>query len=211
MRPPRLVTVACWTTVVGGVLGLALAAVMAVALGAAEVVEVSEGSGSAPSGVSVATEPPPAADRTWTTPGPPLAVRIPALGVRAPVVAVALESGGVLAPPADPNLVGWWSAGALPGSRRGTAVLTGHTVHDGAGVFDDLGDLEVGDTVQVVTRARILVFDVRVVRDLSKEQLAAHAGRLFAQDRAAALVLVTCTGWDDGRYLANTVVVARDR
>ena len=211
MRPPRLETVSGWTTVVGGVLGIALAAVMVVALGAAEVSEVSEGPGFAPGGVSVATEAPPAAGRTWTAPGPPLAVRIPALGVRAPVVAVALESGGLLVPPADPSLVGWWSAGARPGSRRGIAVLTGHTVHDGAGVFDDLGDLEVGDVIEVVTRARTLVFDVRVVRHLSKEQLAARARRWFAQDRDPGLVLVTCTGWDGGRFLANTVVVARDR
>jgi LPXTG-site transpeptidase (sortase) family protein len=208
VRPPRLVTVACWTTAVGGVLGLALAAVMAVSLGTPD---VSEDTGIAPGGVSVTTEPPAAAVRTSSPPGTPLVLRIPALGVRAPVVAVALAPGGVLAPPADPDLVGWWSAGARPGDLRGTAVLTGHTVHDGAGVFDDLGDLQVGDAIQVVTRARVLVFGVRAVRDLSKERLAAHAGRLFAQDGDPDLVLVTCTEWDDGRYLANTVVVARAR
>ena len=208
MRRPRLVTVARWTTVVGGALGLVLAAVMAASLGA---FDVPERSGVAPDGTSVVSEPPASAARTSTPPGRPLVVRIPALGVRAPVVPVAVEPGGALAPPADPDLVGWWSTGARPGGRRGTAVLTGHTVHDGAGVFDDLGGLEVGDVVEVETRTQVLVFGVRSVRDLGKEQLAAHAGRLFAQDGAPRLVLVTCTGWDDGRYLANTVVVARAR
>lgn len=192
---------------VGGVLGLALAAAMAVSLGSDDSGSTSAGR----TGVSVVAEPPADAGRTSSTPGRPLALRLPALGVRAPVVAVSLEPDGVLAPPADPSLVGWWSGGARPGSPRGTAVLTGHTVHDGAGVFNDLGELEVGDTIQVVTRARVLVFEVRVVRDLSKEQLAARAGRLFASDGDPGLVLVTCTGWDDGRYLANTVVVGRAR
>jgi LPXTG-site transpeptidase (sortase) family protein len=207
VRPPRPVTVARWTTVVGGVLGLAVAAMMAVSLGSQD---VPEGPEAGPGGVSALAEPPAAPARA-SSPGLPLALRLPALGVSAPVAAVAMESGGVLVPPADPSLVGWWSAGARPGSRRGTAVLTGHTVHAGAGVFDDLGELEVDDTVQVVTRTRVLVFHVRVVRDLSKERLADHAARLFAQDGDPRLVLVTCTGWDDGRYLANTVVVARAR
>jgi LPXTG-site transpeptidase (sortase) family protein len=88
-------------------------------------------------------------------------------------------------------------------------VLTGHTVHDGGGVFDHLAALEVGDSVAVVTRDGQLTYTVRTVRELSKGQLAAAADRLFSRAGAPGLVLVTCTGWDGARYLGNTVVVAR--
>ena len=70
------------------------------------------------------------------TPSPPTAIRIPALGVRAAVVPV-LAPGGALDVPADPQVIGWWSAGPRPGSAAGTVVLAGHvdTAERGLGAF----------------------------------------------------------------------------
>lgn len=146
---------------------------------------------------------------TYVT-GVPLALRIPRLDVATDVVAVDAE-GGLLMPPADPALVGWWEDGARPGSPDGAVVLTGHTVHSGGGVFDDLAALEPSDVVEVATSRGALSYVVTEVRDLSKAQLASVASDLFGSSGRARVVLVTCTGWDGERYLGNTVVVARSR
>ncbi len=82
--------------------------------------------------------------------GRPEWIRIPRLGVAVPVVAVAMQDG-VLVPPSDPWQLGWWNGGAVPGARRGTAVVTGHTVSNGDGALDDLHLLTEGDRFYVRT------------------------------------------------------------
>ena len=206
MRPSRLAPLARWTTLVGGLVALVVVAAMLLEARSDEV----PGPPAADTSASVAAEHPgatPAPPRN--PPGTPVALHVPALGLRAPVVGVALDADGALVPPADARVVGWWSGGVRPGSRRGAALLTGHTVHDGAGVFDDLARLEVGDAVEVLTRRGVLDFRVWQVREVTKTRLAASAVRLFDQTGDATLVLVTCSDWDGVRYLGNTVVVAR--
>jgi LPXTG-site transpeptidase (sortase) family protein len=143
--------------------------------------------------------------QTFVT-GVPVSLRIPRLDVATDVVAVSTEAG-VLTPPADPALVGWWAGGARPGSPDGAVVITGHTVHSGDGVFDDLAVLEPDDLVQVTTARGTLTYAVVAVRDLSKAQLASASSDLFAATGRSRVVLVTCADWDDGEYLSNTVVV----
>ncbi|HJQ04701.1 MAG TPA: sortase [Nocardioides sp.] len=142
-------------------------------------------------------------------PSRPTGLVIPALGVRAPVVPLAAE-GEVLTPPGDVSEVGWWRAGRRPGARRGNVLITGHTVHTGGGVFDNLGDLRVGDPIQVDTRTFPIVYRVVEVRYLTVPQLAKEAPDLFAHDGPSRLVLVTCAGWDGAQYAyhGNTVVIA---
>lgn len=142
-------------------------------------------------------------------PSRPTGLIIPALGVRAPVVPLAAE-GEVLTPPGDVSEVGWWRAGRRPGARNGNVLITGHTVHTGGGVFDNLGDLTVDDQIEVDTRTGPLVYQVVEVRYLSVAQLAAEAPDLFAHGGPSRLVLVTCAGWDGAQYAyhGNTVVIA---
>lgn len=146
---------------------------------------------------------------TYVT-GVPLTLRIPRLDVTTDVVAVDAE-GGVLVPPADPGLVGWWEDGARPGSPDGAVVLTGHTVHAGGGVFDGLAVLQPGAVVEVTTPRGALTYVVTEVLDLSKAQLASVASEMFGSSGRARVVLVTCSDWDGERYRGNTVVVARSR
>ncbi|HEU4512288.1 MAG TPA: class F sortase, partial [Nocardioidaceae bacterium] len=72
-----------------------------------------------------------------TAKGVPRRVVVPRLGVDAPVVGIDAP-GGVLLPPDDPQVLGWWRSGAKPGARYGSALVTGHTVSSGGGAFDDL-------------------------------------------------------------------------
>ena len=72
----------------------------------------------APAGPSAAG---PAASHT-AAPFAPARVRVPRIGIDAPVVPVTVRPDGLLAVPADVRTVGWWSAGA----PSGTVVLAGH-------------------------------------------------------------------------------------
>jgi LPXTG-site transpeptidase (sortase) family protein len=139
--------------------------------------------------------------------GSPREISIPALDVEAPVVPIK-AAGGVLVPPGDPATLGWWAAGARPGDRRGSALLTGHTVHDGGGALDDLEQVAVGDEVTVTVASGPIRYVVSSVRTFSKGSLADHAQRLFSQEVRGRLVLVTCEDWDGSAYLSNVVVVA---
>ncbi len=139
--------------------------------------------------------------------GSPNRLVIGSLGVRAPVVPIDM-SDGILTPPADPTMLGWWSAGARPGAKRGTALVTGHTVHTGGGALDNLEELSPGDRMVVTTDAGRTPYVVRDVAIYRKKSLARDAASLFAQDGPGRLVVVTCEDWDGTAYLSNVVVIA---
>jgi LPXTG-site transpeptidase (sortase) family protein len=143
-------------------------------------------------------------------PGAPERVRIPALQVDAPVLPVRAP-GRTLVPPSDPQRLGWWADGAKPGAATGSALVAGHTVHDGGGALDHLEDLERGDVVVVRTDRGTIRYDVRRVRVYSKGTIADHANQLFSQQVPGRLVLITCEDWDGERYLSNVVVTATPR
>lgn len=169
--------------------------------------------GATPAGETAAASPRPSTGTTaravrapWE-PGAPRRVRIPALGVDAPVLPVRAPDR-TLVPPADPMRLGWWADGARPGDPRGSALVTGHTVHEGGGALDDLETLRPGQRVEVRTDAGALTYTVREVAIHTKGRLARHAERLFSQDVPGRLVLITCEDWDGSRYLSNVVVTA---
>lgn len=134
-------------------------------------------------------------------------VSIPSLNVHADVVPLAMEEG-TLTPPADASLMGWWKGGAKPGADEGSVLIVGHTLHNGGGVLDRLGEVNVGDEIIVRTKDEEFTYTVRSVRDLSKEQVAKRSGKLFDPEGEARLVVVTCDDWDGTSFQGNTVVVA---
>lgn len=140
---------------------------------------------------------------------------VPSLAVDAPVVAIKAPDR-TLVPPADPQVLGWWSDGARPGASTGSALVVGHTVHSGGGALDDLETLADGDQVLVrSTRTedgegtlRTMEYVVDTVRVYRKGRLAEKAAELFSQEVDGRLVLLTCEDWDGTRYLSNVVVTA---
>lgn len=139
-----------------------------------------------------------------SAPSEPDALRIPAIGVRAPVVGVDSRPDRILMPPRDPDVVGWWGEGAAPGDAAGSAILVGHTVRSGGGVFDDIGELGTGDTIEVDE----LVYRVQSVEVLTKEDVARRAEELFDQSVSGRLVVVTCEDWDGETWRSNIVAIA---
>jgi LPXTG-site transpeptidase (sortase) family protein len=136
-------------------------------------------------------------------------LRIPRIGVDAPVVPIQSNEDRVLNPPRDPSVVGWWSDGAAPGQTRGSAVLVGHTVrNNGGGVFDNVGDLGRGDAIQVKRSGSTYGYRVKSIDVLSKAALARSAEEIFAQTGAGRLVIITCDDWDGGAWRSNIVTIA---
>jgi LPXTG-site transpeptidase (sortase) family protein len=134
---------------------------------------------------------------------------MPTLDVTAPVVPIAMADRA-LDPPRDYHEVGWWQASAKPGAIQGQTVITGHTVHTGGASMNRLGDLDVDDLVDVISRRGTMRYVVQRSTVYSKARLARHAPELFGQDHGRGrLVLITCTDWDGVEYESNVVVVAK--
>ncbi|MFI8075389.1 class F sortase [Streptomyces sp. NPDC086033] len=144
-------------------------------------------------------------------PSPPDRVRIPAIGVDAPLMGLALtRSGSLDVPPAGrKNLAGWYEAGTTPG-ETGTAVLAGHVDNaEGPAVFYDLGALRKGSAIEVDRRdGSVAVFTVDAVevydaRNFPDEKVYGAANR-------PELRVITCGGGYSRStgYRGNVVVFA---
>ena len=140
-------------------------------------------------------------------PGAPMRVRIPSLGVDAPVLPVKAPNR-TLVPPSYAQQLGWWVDGAQPGAAEGSALVAGHTVNAGGGALNDLETIEPGAKVVVRTDRSRIEYVVRRVAVYDKGKIATDAERLFSQDVPGRLVLLTCEDWDGSRYLSNVVVIA---
>ncbi|QIK77463.1 class F sortase [Nocardioides piscis] len=138
---------------------------------------------------------------------PPRRVEVDALGIDVEVIPIELEAS-TLVPPDDPQVLGWWAEGAVPGARRGSALVTGHTVHAGGGALDHLETLRQGQSVTVTTEAGSIAYRVSRVEVFVKSRIAASAERLFSQRVRGRLVLVTCEDWNGVSYESNVVVIA---
>jgi LPXTG-site transpeptidase (sortase) family protein len=131
-------------------------------------------------------------------------ITIPKLDIQAPIVKIESSDDRVLTPPRDPGVVGWWSQGAAPGASTGSAILVGHAVRTGGGVFNDIGELTSGDTVEVGS----LTYQVNSTETLSKDEVAERAEELFDQSVPGRLVIVTCADWDGEVWQSNIITIA---
>lgn len=139
----------------------------------------------------------------------PNRLRIPALGVDAPVVAVGLEPDGSMEIPGATE-VGWYEPTQVrPGDPAGSAVLAAHVDYQGQrGVFFDLRSLSEGEEITVVgpdgaeRRFRVTSRFQVAKDDLPVEELFRTAGD-------PALTLITCGGIFDrsDRHYEDNIVV----
>lgn len=139
---------------------------------------------------------------------PPVRVALPGI-VNTSVVPVATGRDGQLQVPKSPATVGWWAAGAAPGSAGGTVLLVGHVDSSryGRGVFAALWRVPVGTKV-AVTAGDGDVHRYRIVarRIYRQEKLPTS---LFRGGPEPQLALVTCIRSYDSaehRYTHNLVL-----
>jgi sortase (surface protein transpeptidase) len=141
----------------------------------------------------------------------PTRIRIPSIGVDAPVATVDLTAAGDLPAPSatDRNLVGWYVQSAAPGSV-GSAVIDGHVdTMRGPAVFYMLGLLHRGDLVDVTrTDGSVAEFTVDAVQLYPRS--AVPAGQVFGPADTPQLRLITCGGQytNTTGYQSTTVVYA---
>jgi hypothetical protein len=123
----------------------------------------------------------------------PQRLRLSTLGVDAPVQPVLTGPDRQLGVPESPSVVGWWSAGAAPGSRHGTVVLDGHvdTRSAGPGALFRVADLRPGDPIEVTSTHSTTRYRIAAVRSYPKASLPAD---LFDRTGHPRLVLITCGG-----------------
>lgn len=140
---------------------------------------------------------------------PPARLRLPRLGIDAPVVAVTVDPDGLLAVPEDPRRLGWWRGGATPGDPHGSIVIDGHvdSATSGPGALFRLGDSRPGDDVVLTDNlGHTTTYAVVGLRRYPKATL--PVADVFARDVEPRLVLVTCGGAFDpaSRHYADNVV-----
>lgn len=140
----------------------------------------------------------------------PLRVRIPAIGVDAPVGPLHVDENGVLPPPDGNHITGWWQQGPEPG-ERGPAVIAGHVdSYRGPAVFFRLHELRNGDAI-FIDRAdgSTAVFATQRVERHDKNTFPTE--HVYGDTPDSQLRLITCGGdFDDAerRYLDNIIVYA---
>jgi predicted outer membrane protein len=141
---------------------------------------------------------------------PPIRLALPGL-VDAPVVPVAANREGALDVPKSPTTVGWWAAGAAPGSAGGTVLLAGHvdSARSGRGVFAALWGVPLGARV-TVTAGDGTVYRYRIVarRIYRQDALPANLFRAAAKPRLALITCIRSYDRSARRYSHNLVLYA---
>jgi predicted outer membrane protein len=140
---------------------------------------------------------------------PPIRLALPGIVADAPVVPVATGRDGQLQVPKSPATVGWWAAGAAPGSAGGTVLLVGHvdSARHGRGVFAPLWDVPVGTSVAVTTGDGAMHRYRIVARRIYRQE--ALPSNLFRGASMPRLALVTCISpynASEHRYTQNLVL-----
>ena len=142
----------------------------------------------------------------------PVRIRIPGIGVNAPVMKLGRDADGtVQVPPlGEHNLTGWYRYGPSPG-QRGPAVILGHVDSTtGISVFYYLRNLHAGDTVYVtLADGKVAAFAVDGLQRVAKD--AFPTASVYGKAGYPSLRLITCGGPFDqatGHYVDNIIVYA---
>jgi Sortase domain len=141
-------------------------------------------------------------------PAAPERLVIASIQIDNPVQPVTVTDG-VLGLPKDPNDIGWWSGGGIPGSDKGATVLAAHrdSRELGRGVMVRLSEAQVGARIIVKSAGSSEVeFKVTENRNYAKATLPYE--QLFSQSGPERLVIVTCGGkYITGKGYADNIIV----
>ncbi|CAM5645444.1 Class F sortase OS=Streptomyces tendae OX=1932 GN=GUR47_20315 PE=4 SV=1 [Streptomyces tendae] len=142
----------------------------------------------------------------------PVGLRIPAIGVDTPVMALGLASDGTVEVPpvtAD-DRAGWYRHSPTPG-QVGPSVLLGHVTvgRYGDGVFRHLARLHRGDRIEArLENGSTAGFTVTALRTVAKADF--PTDDVYGDVAGPELRLITCGGPRDGEeYRDNVIVFAR--
>jgi sortase (surface protein transpeptidase) len=157
---------------------------------------------------SATTQPTTTSPRS-VSPGDPVRVTIPAIGVDAQLVPVGLKQDGAMQTPPF-GIAAWYQPGPRPG-QPGPAVLVAHvdSKANGPDVFYRLRELAAGDQVTVHYPGSATTFTVTGKEQAPKTDLPTE--RIWTDTTTPVLRLITCGGAFDRSarsYLDNVIVYA---
>jgi sortase (surface protein transpeptidase) len=166
----------------------------------------------APAGLTPQGTPAPLPKPATRTAPLPVALRIPAIGVRTRLIRLGLTRQGTLQVPSSPSVAGWYTSSPRPG-EVGSSIIAGHIdSYLGPGVFYRLRELHLGNRVYVrQADGKLAVFQVTGVHKYLKAHFPTAA--VFGPAPDAELRLITCGGTFDyatHNYLSNVVVYSRE-
>ncbi|HEX4660660.1 MAG TPA: class F sortase [Streptosporangiaceae bacterium] len=143
---------------------------------------------------------------------PPVALQIPAIGVRTRLVQLGITLQGTLQVPSSTSVAGWYTGSPRPG-EIGSSIIAGHIdSFVGPGVFYRLRELHPGDRIYVrQSDGRFAVFRVTAVHQYPKSHFPVAA--VYGPVPDAELRLITCGGTFDyatRSYLSNIVVYSTE-
>ncbi|MFI6015697.1 class F sortase [Streptomyces sp. NPDC051243] len=139
----------------------------------------------------------------------PTSVRIPSLGIDAPIAGIGLTGSRELETPPvdDPNLIGWYRGGATPG-EQGVAIAVGHRdTTTGRAVFAGLASVKPGKKIEARREdGRTAVYTVDRVKVYDKANFPDK--EVYGPTRRPEIRVLTCGGFFDRQngYTSNVVV-----
>lgn len=142
----------------------------------------------------------------------PIALAIPAIGVRTRLIKLGRTRQGTLQVPTSTSVAGWYTASPRPGAV-GSSIIAGHIdSYQGPGVFFRLRLLRPGELVYVRrANGTLAVFRVYAEHMYAKAHFPTQ--RVYGPEPDAELHLITCGGVFDsatGHYLSNVVVYSAE-
>jgi Sortase domain len=142
----------------------------------------------------------------------PVALAIPAIGVRTRLIKLGRTAQGTLQVPTSTSVAGWYTGGPRPG-EIGSSIIAGHIdSYLGPGVFFRLRLLRPGNLVYVRrANGTLAVFRVYAEHMYAKAHFPTQ--RVYGPEPDAELHLITCGGVFDsatGHYLSNVVVYSSE-
>ena len=120
-------------------------------------------------------------------------LKIPAIGVNAPVEVKSVDAEGVMEDPSSPDAVAWYDFTSRP-EDGGNAVFAGHLDYAGVGpaVFWELGSVAKGDEVTVTQPdGRVFTYQITSVRSVPADS---DASDIVAPSDVARITIITCDG-----------------
>ena len=122
----------------------------------------------------------------------PLRIKIPSIGVDAPIKPVGLTRQNSMEAPDKPMETAWFKLGASPG-QKGSSVIAGHRGwRVGPAIFDNLYKIKIDDKVYVEDEhGETRAFVVRKMQVYEANELVPE---VWNKIDAAYLNLITCSG-----------------
>jgi sortase (surface protein transpeptidase) len=141
---------------------------------------------------------------------------VPSARLKAAIVKVGTTPEGALGAPDNPEVIGWWEEGPLPG-RPGNVLLDGHRdfsdIYDqvGTGVCWALPQTQPGDPILIRDNAANVYYLYEVTETASVGWDDSEGTSYLAPAQEAKLTLVTCEGSfdeDSHNYSNRRIVVS---